>query len=64
MEFLIFSDWRDLYSMSPEQRSSYLAGEEAKQPLYTLPAGFRSVRKELKCVFSAKRVKLGMWEES
>jgi hypothetical protein len=42
MEFLIFSDWRDLNAMTAAQRASYLAQEEAKEPLYTLPAGFRS----------------------
>ncbi|CAI8049133.1 Proton-activated chloride channel [Geodia barretti] len=42
MEFLIFSDWRDLDAMTAAERANYLAQEEAKQPLYTLPAGFRS----------------------
>ena len=47
MEFLIFSDWGDLDSMSPQAQSDYLAQEEAREPLYTLPAGFRSVGKGL-----------------
>ena len=44
MGFLIFSDWRDLAGMTPADRSSFLALQEAKEPLYTVPAGFRSER--------------------
>ena len=60
MEFLIFSDWRDLDAMTAAERANYLAQEEAKQPLYTLPAGFRSVGRGLnQCQWEQCK-----WEES
>ena len=41
------SSWDDLVAKTLSQRRDYLALEEAKEPLYTVPAGFRSVGKEL-----------------
>ena len=41
--------------MSKSERSSYLALQETKEPLYTVPSGFRSVRTELN---------IDQWEKS
>ena len=41
IEFLLFNSWDDLVGMSDRDRQNFLAREEAKQPLYTVPAGFR-----------------------
>ena len=43
IEFLLLNSWDDLIKMSSEEQQSFLNQEEAKEPLYTAPAAFRSV---------------------
>ena len=41
IEFLLLSRWDDLKDMSEAGRQSFLQSEEVKEPLYTVPSGFR-----------------------
>ena len=41
IEFLLLSRWNDLEDKSETERQSFLQSEEAKEPLYTVPSGFR-----------------------
>lgn len=41
IEYLLFSDWDKFELLPPEKQSQYLADAEAREPLYTVPSGFR-----------------------
>ena len=42
IEYLLFNGWWALEVMSARQMSNFLSDQEAREPLYTVPAGFRS----------------------
>lgn len=42
MEYMLIDYWEDLLQLSPEQRADFLSNHEARRPLYTVSAGFRS----------------------
>ena len=41
IEFLMLNSWDDLLKMTEADRRGFLSQEEAREPLYTVPAGFR-----------------------
>ena len=41
IEFLLLNSWKELLEMTDDERRSFLNLEEAKEPLHTVPAGFR-----------------------
>lgn len=45
IEFLLFNSFQKFNESSEAERQSILSGQEAKEPLYTVPAGFRSVER-------------------
>ena len=42
IEYMLFNTWDSLLEMSEAERRRFLGQVEARQPLYTVPAGFRS----------------------
>ncbi len=42
MEYLLLGNWHTVMKESTEKQAIYLSGMEARQPLFTVPAGFRT----------------------